>query len=202
MNRGKRVCVDITPAVISESEKVVVELRKKLVFLIGTCNLREKLPVPVADKFSLELILILRCLVNFSEEFRNFHGESLISEKTYLELLKGINALRQLRLQWKCISWPAPVIDNLAAEELLKFVVGEKSAIDLPKVEKELSLDKCGKQEMNQECKHETEKKEKCVKSIKEVQKVKNEFKPWIVCRDQFTCSTLKVPCKQPCRKK
>ena len=202
MNRGKRVCVDITPAVISESEKVVIELQKKLVFLIGTCNLREKLPVEVADKFSLELILILRCLVNFSEEFRNFHGKTLISEKTYLELLKGINALRELRLQWKCISLPAPVIDNIAAEELLKFVVGEKSVIKLPTVEKELLLDKSRKQQINQECKHETGKKEKCVKSIKEVKEVKNEFKLWIVCRDQFTCSTLKVPCKQPCQKK
>ena len=166
-------------------------------------DLTTKMPIEAADKFSKVLLSILKYLMEFCFNFLNFHGETLVSNDTYKDFLKGSEELKKLKYQWLYFSLTGAGASDMTAKKLISFNLVEVSECQCsnysdslkPGAKEKSCINKlctCGNRSDRQ--KNQAEQKY----SLKQMR----PFKPWEICRNQLTCMTTKVPRANIIRKK
>ena len=90
-------------------------------------DLTKKMPIKAVDKFSQVLLSILKYLMEFCFNFLNFHGETLVCNDTYKDLLKGSEELKKLKYQWSYFSLTSARASDMMAKKLISLKLAEVS---------------------------------------------------------------------------
>ena len=166
-------------------------------------DLTTKMYIEDVDKFSKVLLSILKYLTEFCFNFLNFHGETLVSNDTYKELLKGSEESKKLKYQRSYFSLTGAGASDMMAKKLISLNLAEVSECQCSNCSDSLKSGAKEKSCINKLCtcgnqSHYQKNRAERKYSLKQMR----PFKPWEICRNQLTCITTKVPCANMIRKK
>ena len=183
-------------------------MKRKLDILLSMFDLTRKMPIEAADEFSQVLLSILKYLTDFCFNFLNFHGETLVCNDTYKELLKGSEELKKLKYQWLYFSLTGAGASDMTAKKLISLKLAEVSECQCSNCSNSRKSEAKEKSCINKlcTCGNGSDRKKNQAEGKSSLNQTSTKpmypFKPWEICRNQLTCITTKVPCANIFRKK